>query len=339
MPIRVLALLLLLTVSVPAAAQRSVTVIGVDGGPVGSETVLTISSGMLIGAEDARGNDVVDYTNVTLDDVVQLVGCSGVELRCLNELAATLETDLLVFGAFPDPDEPDFDLTFFDAGSDEIPGAFSLVIPEDGVHEFIAARVQAFLDGNAHVTISAGAEGQILVDGRAEGPAPLTITTLDPGTYEFTLELADGRTSSIDAEIDSVGVYEFEIRAPRGRAPAADDGAPSRPIRPARVAGWTSVALGVGAFAVATYHGTEVANAQQRFDATPYQSEAYAIANDGRRSARASNTFIAIGAGLTAVGVLALILDRPPQEDEAAAPTWAVAPAEGGALGVVRWTR
>jgi hypothetical protein len=339
---RLLTFLLLVTISVPAAAQRSVTVIGIDGDSVDGATSLAISAGLLRGASDAADVDVVDYTNVTLDDVVQLVGCSGVELRCLIELANTLETDVLVYGELSDESADDvvLDLTLFDAFSDEIPEARPIALPDEGVLEFVAARTQAFLDGNAVVTITANSSGDVLVDGELVGPAPVTLTSLAPGVYELSLELADGRSSILHAEIDTVGEHAFEIRVPRGRAPTGDDGQGGLSIRVARVAGWTSITLGLGAFGVATYHGTEVANAQQRFDATPYQSEAYAIANDGRRSARASNTFVAIGAGLTAVGIVAVVLDRLPSDDpEADAVTWALAPTEGGALGVFRWSQ
>lgn len=336
--------LLLFLAAAPAAAQRAVTVIGPNPGDVDAPTVLATSAGMLGGAAAASDTVVGDYTNVSLADVVQLVGCSAVELRCLDELAVTLEAEVLVFGELARTDDGAvLELSLFELGSAVLPTPSVITLPSVGVQEHVAARTKAFLDGEAIVRIDADAPGELIVGDRVIGAVPATVT-LSPGTYDLRIIFEDGHESVTQVEVDSPGEFAFELAVPRGRAAhnagATPESVASSGVRPARIAGWSCVALAAGSFGIAAYHGSEVASAQERFDATPYQSEAYAIANNGRRSARRSNSFIAVGVGFAAVGVVALLLDRPANDHSAdLGPSWALSPTEGGALGVVRWTR
>ncbi len=105
-----------------------------------------------------------------------------------------------------------------------------------------------------------------------------------------------------------------------------------------RALGWTSVALGAGAFGASAYFGSQVGQAQRDFDATPYQAEAEAFADDGRKNARLSNISVAAGAGLVGIGIIALVADYR-SEDSESLTSWGVSPTQGGAHAVIRWTR
>lgn len=335
---------LLLLVATPAAAQRAVTVIGPNADDVDAPTALATAAGMLSGASAASDTAVEDYTNVSLADVVQLVGCSEVELRCLEELAVTLDAEVLVFGELAGgTDGATFALSLYERGAAELPAPSVLALPASGVQEHVALRTRAFLEGQAVVTVTTDEPGELLADGRASGPAPTTVV-VTPGTVELRVAFEDGRTSEVQAEVAAPSEYTFEVLAPTGRAARvarveSEPGTP-RELRPARVVGWSALGLAAGAFGIAAYHGSQVSDAQERFDSTPYQSTAYAIADEGRQSARRSNVLIGVGVGLAAAGVIALVLDRPAEDESASAgAAWAVSPVSGGALGVVRWTR
>lgn len=346
MPVRILTTLIALVCALPAFGQQSVTVVGIEGDDAVPASVLRDASrGVLEGAHLAAGVEASDYTNVTLNDLVQLVGCSGVEYACLREVAATLETDLLVFGWVTAADPHSLELTFFSASDADAGLVRVLELPDGEISAHVSTRAQAFLDGNVVLTVLADGGSDTRVDGSSVGPPPVTLSYLVPGTYGLEVVFDDGVRGSREVTMDVVGDYSYEIEPPSddvaigansGREPREprERGEP----RPMRALGWTGVALGAGALGASAYFGSQVGQAQRSFDSTPYQVEAAAYADDGRKNARLSNVSVAAGAGLIGAGIVALVLDSRAQDSDQST-AWGISPTRGGAHAVIRWTR
>jgi hypothetical protein len=343
MPIRLLTTLIALLCAMPVSSQQTVTVVGIEGDDTVPPSVLVDASiGALDGARLSGGIVASDYTNVTLNDLVQLVGCSGVEYSCLREVAATLETDLLVFGWVTAGDPNSLELTFFSTSGGDDGLVRTVELPQDGIADYIAVRTQAFLDGNIVMTVVADSGHDVRVDGSSVGAPPVTLMNLGPGTYDIEVVFEDGSRGSREVTMDAVDDYLYEID-PRSDRVAIGPGPSREPrergeSRPMRALGWTSVALGAGALGASVYFGSQVGQAQRDFDATPYQAEAAALADDGRKNARLSNISIAAGAGLIGVGVIALVLDSR-SDDAEPSTVVGISPTHGGAHATIRWTR
>lgn len=344
-------LLALATLARPAVAQDShaalperCAVIGFDG--VDRALVRQVEQGALRGLSAATGAGAHDHTDVPLTDTLQLIGCSGTESSCLIELAALLDADLLVFGNLVPGPTPVVALSVFDARAAQTRVSVRLPLDQPDAAALVAERVRALMMGRAVVTIEAADPGgEVLVDGTSAGRAPVTLE-LDPGAYDLRVAFDDGRRAEHALRVDAANLVTLEL-APAGRVPRnaarasatpnanADQQRSQQPDlqrgNAAAVTGWTAIGLGAASAGLAAMYAGRVRDAEARFEQTPFQARAYAIADEGRADARRTNAFAATGAALLLGGAVTVVVDRiGARRDSALAAS--CAPTRGGAL-------
>lgn len=335
-----------------AAAAQTVTVVGFDGVGVAPALVNEATGGALDGASRVRGLDVTDYTDVSVSDAMQLLGCSEVDDRCMQEFSSMLGSRVVVFGALRFVGGPVLDLTIYDGALARATVRSSLELPSTGVADFVAYHVTTFLSGGVVISVHAGiGEGEAFVDGVPIGSTPAVTNRFTPGPHAISVVFDDGREGQLQVDLATLGRYDLTV-APEGRAgrranevaagpsqtrtPRPPRG-PREPVDARRVAGWSAIALGAGAGVTAAVFGARVSESQRAFEDTPLQAEAHALAEEGRSDARITNAAIGAAAVLGVTGVVLLVTQRGDADAEQASRRgFDVAPERGGARAVLR---
>ncbi len=320
------------------AQAQTITVVGVDPSGMDPRLAADVTTGALRGAAGVGGFSVEDYTHVGVSDTMQLLGCSEVDDRCLQDFASTLGSRVVVIGQLRQAAGPILDVTVYDAGVARTIVQAAVALPATGVAEYVAYHVGAFLNGRLVIQVtSAPASGAVFIDGVPLGVAPVTTDAFAPGPHAIRVEFADGRTGNLDVVLGNAGRFVLTVAA-SGRAGTPSPGPSDRVsdgVRPLRVVGWTGVTLGVAAAAVATVGGLQVRSAEQDFEATPFQRAADAAAERGDRAALMTNVAIGVGAVAVVGGIAALLLDRNGARADRAI-TAGIAPTVGGASALFR---
>ncbi len=337
----------------PVHAQDAVvTVIGVDGDLPEDERA-RLGAELLAAVHAHPGLTADDYTNVTLIDTVQLIGCGDVTDECLVTLGDTLETSAILYTSVAeDAEETWLELSYFDALAARID--WQATTPIDGGSAGLGTAVAAFLEGHVVLEIDAGAPGIVSIDGEERGRAPLVLEDLEPGSYTVTVGFDDGRETVVAVTYEHLGVYALEIE-PVGRRPRGGGARAARPpsdgpqvtdsidgggAQPLRIAGWSSLGVGVAALGAGAVFGSQLKSTQDDFDATPYQRYAYQLAEQGNDEARRANAMFAVGGTLVATGVVLVLIDSlgGDNEPEASGPRvrWSASAGPGRVDATVR---
>lgn len=321
-PSRAIAISLVLLVTLGGANlawSGSAAVLGI-GGDQGDRRLDEIGDLLLEAVENNPALEPIDRRDLSLDELLMLLGCVELSRDCMAELAATLETDHVLYADLVDEDgTPILDLYYFDVALNDFIYEHSFDLTGDDHLEELELRLAAVVSNRTVLRVVSDFPGvEIQLDGVPFGQAPVLTTDLEPGRYQLTANcddceplvqtvlLAEGRFYTERMNPEGAGVVDVAMETD-------DDGDDSSRWLPAATIGLGGALLATGVvFAVMT------AETQDEFDLEETYSEAEALADKGETYALLTNVFLASGGAIAATGIVLFLFgsDEPSNDNE-----------------------
>jgi hypothetical protein len=293
----------------PLVAQAQTTAVLGVGGSGGPETRTEIADALLNAATNNPDLNVLDRRDLDVAEALMLLGCSEINTQCLDDLAATLEVDRVLYAAVYDQGSwLEVEVRYFDAAADANLLAESYQYSTPTEREELQMRLAAVVSNQVVLRIQSERESvRVSIDGAPAAVTPVILTELSPGQHsaEATCDGCEPMTRTLTLER---GRFYTEVMTPadavvaQPEPPVVDDGGGSGKIVPivVIVAGGALIATGV-AFGFVTQ------STQDEFNATPSRTEAEQLADDGETQALLTNVFLGGGIAVAALGVILLV--------------------------------
>lgn len=302
------------------AWSGSAAVLGI-GGDQGDRRLDEIGDLLLEAVENNPELEPMDRRDLSLDELLMLLGCVELSRDCMAELAATLETDHVLYADLVDEDgTPILDLFYFDVALNDFIYEHSFDLTGDDHLEELELRLAAVVSNRVVLRVVSDFPGiEIRLDGVPFGQAPVLTTDLEPGRYQLTAN-CDGCEPLVQTVLLAEGRFYTERMNPEGAGGTSvametgdDDDGSSRWL-PAATIGLGGALLATGVvFAVMT------AETQDEFNMEDTYSEAEALADKGETYALLTNVFLASGGAIAATGIVLFLLgpvDSPTENED-----------------------
>lgn len=294
------------------------------------------------------GYEVVDNRDLSLPDVLGVLGCEEPSPDCMDTLAKYLSVDRVIFGQMiPSGELWDISVNIYDAHDRRVVARWGRRFSEQvDILGFFTPQMAEFLGGRGVVSptqlriVCNVADAQVLVDGALVGQAPYLGESFAPGRHEITVR-REGYTSwrrsveLVEGEGRGYNVTLKPLEAGGTHPTTHPTPHPSTDTQQTvQTYGWVLLSSGAVVMGVGGFFGLAASDTHEQLQGTTIERDAAALVEEGELQKNLANVLYGVGGVGMLTGVVLLVASRGGTED---APTsWELGPRpEGGAE--VRW--